>query len=60
MGWTEEQALRTDVNAIVVAHDGRKAMLAAIFGGGEEEDTPPEPEKLPEMTPALFRAMFAR
>lgn len=60
MGWTEEQALRTDVNAIKVAHKGRLDMLAAIFGGGDEDDTPPEPEKLPEMTPALFRAMFAR
>ena len=60
MGWTEEQAMRTDVNAIVVAHAGRKAMLRAIFGGDDEMAEPAKPEKLPEMTPALFRAMFAR
>ena len=52
--------MRTDVNAIVVAHSGRKAMLRAIFGGDDEETEPAKPEKLPEMTPALFRAMFAR
>lgn len=60
MGWTEEQAMRADVNAIQVAHAGRLDMLKAVFGSGDGPTEPPEPEKLPVMTPALFRAMFAR
>lgn len=35
LGWTETEALSADVNAIAIAHRGRVAMLATVFGGGE-------------------------
>ncbi|RWE96472.1 hypothetical protein [Mesorhizobium sp.] len=54
LGWTEEQALRTDVNAIRVAYQGRTSMLRAIFGGEDE----PEPKKQPITTGDQFDAMF--
>jgi hypothetical protein len=58
MGWSEEQALRSDVNAIQVAYEGRCDMLKAIFGG-EDDDEPRTGDKAgPPMTPELFDAMF--
>lgn len=56
LGWTEEQALSTDVNAICVAMQGRVAMLRAIFGGSDAAAGPDISERL--MTPELFDAVF--
>lgn len=65
LGWTEEQALASDVNAIVVAYGGRTDMLRWIFGSSEDEDNPaPAPQttaekKAPQtVTPTLFKALF--
>jgi hypothetical protein len=56
MGWTEEQALATDVNAIAIAFRGRQEMFASIFGGATAKGA----DMTPTMTPGLFKAMFAR
>lgn len=59
MGWSEDQALRSDVNAIRVAYEGRCDMLKAIFGGEDDDDQPRTGDKSgPPMTTALFDAMF--
>ena len=64
LGWTEEQALASDVNAIVVAYGGRTDMLRWIFGSSEEESAAPAPQTTAEMkqpqtvTPTLFKALF--
>lgn len=59
LGWSEEQALSADVNAIAVAMQGRVAMLRAVFGGGEQptEVTPKDVSARP-MSPQLFDALF--
>ena len=36
LGWTEGQALRTDVNSIVLAREGRVAMISAIFAPSDK------------------------
>lgn len=46
LGWSPDQALDADVNAIIVAHRGRVAMLNAVFGGGDDAPT----EKLSPQT----------
>ncbi|RVD66407.1 hypothetical protein [Mesorhizobium sp. M7A.F.Ca.ET.027.03.2.1] len=56
LGWSEEQALASDVNAIMVGYEGRCDMLRSIFGGGEERPPPP----LPVMTPSVLKAMFSK
>ncbi|KQU96434.1 hypothetical protein [Devosia sp. Root105] len=59
LGWTEAEALAADVNAIVVAHRGRVAMLGAVFGssdGATQSDQHVRSER--EMTPALYDAVF--
>jgi hypothetical protein len=38
------------VNAIVVAHSGRIAMLNAVFGS----EAPADPKNLPEAGPGIF------
>lgn len=66
LGWTEHDALKTDVNAILLALEGRKAMLRYIFG--PETPSPPrpvpgrapKPASLPAFTPAAFDALFKR
>lgn len=60
LGWSEEQALSADVNAIQVGMRGRVAMLKAVFGGSEDAPTAPaaKPEPVRVMTPGLFKAMF--
>jgi hypothetical protein len=56
MGWSEEVALSTDVNAIIVAKEGRNGMLRAMFGTSVEEE--PVVEEKAAMSPALFGAIF--
>lgn len=59
LGWTEAEALGADVNAILVAHRGRAAMLGAVFGGSDsptQSDHHVRSER--EMTPALYDAVF--
>ncbi len=58
LGWTEKHALRTDVNAIIVAHRGRVAMLKATFGGGDEQPQSGHHLSAQTMSPALFDAIF--
>ena len=53
MGWTEEQARVTDVNAIEVAYRGRMAMLKAIFGG-KDDPASVDVTKLPELKPGML------
>ena len=52
LGWSEDQALRADVNAIEVAFIGKRSMLRAIYGG------PEEPQEVGPMTADRFDAMF--
>lgn len=59
LGWTEDAALAADVNAILVAHRGRAAMLGAVFGGSESSaQTDQHVRSEREMTPALYDAVF--
>jgi type IV secretory pathway VirJ component len=53
LGWSEEETLSADMNAIEVAHAGRVAMLSAIFGGGKED----KPVELPAFTPGAMRSL---
>lgn len=57
LGWTEEQALKSTIEAIVLGWEGKCEMLNAVFGNGEP--TPPAEPEYQQMTPALFRAVFA-
>lgn len=50
LGWTEDQALAADVNAIEVAMRGKVTMLRAIYGAADEN----EPAVLPEATAGMF------
>lgn len=52
LGWSEDQALGADVNAIMVGFAGKSDMLGKIFGGAPE--TAAEPEAGPPMTMAMF------
>lgn len=56
LGWTEDQTLDADMNAIILAHEGRWDMinegLRAIFG-----DPKPAVDELPALTPAAMRTM---
>lgn len=36
LGWTPDQAMGADVNAIIIALEGRHEMLGAIFGTKEK------------------------
>lgn len=54
VGWTEEQALSADVNAIEVAMRGKVAMLQQIFGGGDDDPAAVDISKLPEAGPGMF------
>jgi hypothetical protein len=57
LGWSESDALAADVNAILVAMQGRVAMLKAVFGG---EDKPHEAKPVSQrpMGPELFKALW--
>ena len=37
LGWSEEQTLSSDVNAILVGMRGKVQMLRAVFGGAEQK-----------------------
>lgn len=54
LGWSEQQAMVADVNAILVGYAGKIAMLRAVFGG----DDPEEPEVLEPMTAERLRGVF--
>lgn len=56
LGWTEQQALSSDVNAIAVAYEGRVGMLKAIFGDGSKSEKAKVSSR--EMSPVLFDALF--
>ncbi|TPK42311.1 MULTISPECIES: hypothetical protein [unclassified Mesorhizobium] len=62
LGWTEDQALNADVNAILIGLNGRGDMidsiLRAVFGGRDEPEV--EDTEEAEMTEARFDAMFVR
>lgn len=58
LGWTEEQALATDVNAITAAHRGRVAMLRATFGSSEPASGDANLRSESVMSPALYDAVF--
>lgn len=50
LGWSEEQALNADMNAILIAFQGRQDMWRFVFGGEGE----PEPGNLPAAGPGMF------
>lgn len=54
LGWTEEQALSSDVNAIEVGMRGKVAMLQAIFGSGKDDPAAVDISSLPEAGPGMF------
>jgi hypothetical protein len=58
LGWSEEQALAADVNAIICGHDGKLDMFEVV--GWIKREKPAGKGKQPVMTPALFRAKFGR
>lgn len=57
LGWTEEQALETDVNAILIAHEGRLSMFEAV-GWIERIKQPEKVKDAPVFNEAMFDAMF--
>ena len=68
MGWTQPQLENADLNALVMARQGRLDMLQALFGGNEEQSGTPRTDsdkpltggggKPLELTPAAFDALF--
>jgi hypothetical protein len=61
LGWTEEQALAADVNAIIIAHKGRMSLLETIFGKPKDKEEVKAAEKATDvMTPGMFKAMFSK
>lgn len=58
LGWPEDVSLRTDVNYIAAAYEGRLNMLKAIFGSGEDKKPPSAVEirNFARTHNALFRA----
>lgn len=59
LGWTEQQALETDVNAILISHEGRLSMFEAV--GWIERVKPPEKVEEPDgraMTAEMYDAVF--
>lgn len=60
LGWTERDALSADVNAILVAYEGRLSMFETVGWVTRAKNTAPEEneEQGPGMSPALFDAMF--
>lgn len=67
MGWTEQQSLDMDVNALVIAQEGRFEFLETIFGSSKTEDQSgklvtlhkPPKQKLKVLSPEAFDAMFS-
>lgn len=60
LGWTEQQALSSDVNAILVAHEGRLSMFETV-GWIESVKQPEKAEKPAQgqlMTAEMFDAVF--
>lgn len=55
LGWTEEQALKADVNAILIAQEGRIDMFCAV--GWMKKKEPEAP--LPVLTPKVFSSVFS-
>ena len=45
LGWSEGTALRTDVNSIVLAREGRVAMISAIFAPSPPDEPAPIGER---------------
>ena len=71
LGWSEEQTLYSDINAIMVGFSGRVKMVQAMQGidpFSDGSETPklkgpkarhiPPPDKLRPLTPEIFDAMF--
>ncbi|MER8999993.1 hypothetical protein NKJ52_20655 [Mesorhizobium australicum] len=60
LGWTEEQTLRADVNAILVGLDGRGDMISSVLRAvfGEDPKLAIEITAQP-ITEDYFDAMFA-
>ena len=46
LGWEPDTALRTDVNLVELAIDGRNELLRLIFGSGEPGEPAPKGGKL--------------
>ena len=57
LGWTEQQALATDVNAIAIALEGRMQMFETVGWIKRADGGRAEPAAA-EITPELFDAMF--
>lgn len=51
LGWSEEQTLAADVNAIIIGMHGRWDMLKAMFGSDEAAS---EPADLPEAAAGIL------
>lgn len=67
LGWTEEQTLHADMNAIVLAYEGKVDMLKAIHGDTDKEKgtqkRKPSPDDFRDFAAdhnAMFRAQRAR
>lgn len=70
LGWSEDQTLYSDVNAILIGFAGRMRMVVAMQGGDPFSDSPPKslqdpktryvppPDRLRPLTPEIFDAMF--
>lgn len=57
LGWSEDQALAADVNAIAAGYAGKLDMLKAVFGSSEETPADPQVQTRP-MTEELFDTLF--
>lgn len=60
LGWTEEQALRADVNAIQIGYDGKVDLFCRIGYLKRKEQDPVKEAPLAPMNPRLFMALFGK
>src|SRR5690606_23504683 len=59
LGWSEDQAMRADVNSILIGYVGKMEMLKAISGTAEYQPGGDEVKTIErEMTVELFDAVF--
>ena len=58
LGWTEAEALETDVNSVELALSAKTELLKTIYGSGEKDQGGGKPSK--KVTANRFKAFVER
>lgn len=58
LGWTEEQALKSTIEAIVLGWEGRCEMINAVFGGGASHQSAAPDVNQRQFDVGVFDALF--